>query len=154
MATGIDTDGGSVERARLDHRANGRTQFVVGDVLSYPFDPESFDVVGSIAMLHHVDATEGLRRMRELVRPGGVIAIIGFARPSTFTDAARGVMGVTYKRGMQLRGRYWEHHAPTCWPPPLSMAEMRSLVDAELHGARFSGLMSGRYGVVWSKPGD
>src|SRR5436190_20508751 len=49
--TGIDTDAQSVKRAEADPRASVRARFVVGDVFTYPFEVESFDVVSSIAML-------------------------------------------------------------------------------------------------------
>jgi SAM-dependent methyltransferase len=152
LVTAIDSDPHSVQRASSDSRADDRVEFVVGDVLTYPFEPASFDVVASIAMLHHVDAVEGIRRMRTLVHPGGVITIVGFAKPSSRGDMVRGAVGALYKKSMELRGRYWEHHAPTCWPPPCSTAEMRDIVVGELPGAVFKPLLSGRYGVTWRAP--
>jgi hypothetical protein len=53
---------------------------------------------------------------------------------------------------MELRGRYWEHEAPTCWPPPCSTTQMRDVVERELPGADFKPLLSGRYGVTWRAP--
>jgi ubiquinone/menaquinone biosynthesis C-methylase UbiE len=150
--TAIDCDEASIQRARSDMRSTDRVAFVVGDVLTHAFEPESFDVVASIAMLHHVDAIDGMRRMRTLVRPGGVIAIVGFATPSSRGDVARGIAGALYRKSMELRGRYWEHEAPTCWPPPCSTAEMRDVVGRELPGAEFQPLLSGRYGVTWRAP--
>ena len=151
--TGIDTDAASVERARADVRAKSpRITFVLGDVFEYPFVPQSFDVVASISMLHHVDATAGLRRLRELVRLGGTLVVVGFARPSTVTDRAHVVVGGLVVYSMKLTGRYWEHNAPTVWPPPCTMHEMRDLVERELPGARFRGLLPSRYVAVWSAP--
>jgi SAM-dependent methyltransferase len=150
--TAIDCDEASVQRARADHRTTDRVEFVLGDVFTHDFEPGAFDVVASIAMLHHVDAREGLRRMRSLVRPRGVIAIVGFATPSSRGDIARGIAGAVYKRSMEMRGKYWEHEAPTCWPPPCSTTEMRGLVAQELPGADFTPLLSGRYGVTWRAP--
>jgi 2-polyprenyl-3-methyl-5-hydroxy-6-metoxy-1,4-benzoquinol methylase len=148
--TAIDSDPLSVRRAESDPRNKSRVEFIVGDVFTHPFELASFDVVSSIAMLHHVDAVKGIRRMRELVRPGGVIAIISFATPSTRADLARRIGGVIYRRSMELRGRDWEHQAPTCWPPPRSSAEMREVVDQELPGAEFRPLLSDRYVVTWT----
>jgi SAM-dependent methyltransferase len=148
--TAIDCDAPSVQHSESDPRAGGQVDFIVGDVFTHPFKLASFDVVASIAMLHHVDAVEGIRRMRELVRPGGVIAIVSFATPSSCADRMRGLAGVVYKRSMQLRGRYWEHGAPTCWPPPCSTAEIRAVVGRELPGADFQPLLWGRYGVTWT----
>jgi SAM-dependent methyltransferase len=150
--TAIDGDEASVQRARSDARATERIDFVLGDVFTHTFEPKSFDVVASIAMLHHVGASDGLRRMRQLVSPGGVIALVGFATPSSRGDLVRGVAGALFKKSMQIRGRYWEHEAPTCWPPPTSTAEMRQVVETELPGADFEPLLSGRYGVTWRAP--
>lgn len=150
---GIDIDGPSIERAMKHPRANGQTQFLCADVFTYPFELESFDLVASSAMLHHVDARDGLRRMKELVRPGGVLAIVGFARPSRPADHALAVAGSVLKKTKQIRGAYWEHEAPVRWPPPLTISEMRELVANELPGSSFRGRLSHRYAVVWNAPG-
>lgn len=149
---GIDPDAPSIERARADTEASDRTEFICADVFTHRFEPASFDVVASIAMLHHVDAEAGLRRMRELVRPGGVLAIVGFAMPSGPMDLALIAAGFVRTKARALRGRYWEHDAPVCWPPPMSMDEMRALVERELPGARFRRHMAHRYSVVWRAP--
>lgn len=149
---GIDPDAPSIERASTDPDASGRTTFLCADVFTHPFEPGSFDVVASVATLHHVDAGSGLRRMRELVRPGGVLAIVGFATPSGPRDVALIAAGFVYKTARQLRGRYWEHDAPIRWPPPSSIDEMRAIVERELPGARFRRRMAYRYSIVWPAP--
>ena len=103
-------------------------------------------------MLHHVDAESGLRRMRELVRPGGVLAIVGFATPSGPMDLALIASGFVYKTARELSNHYWEHDAPVRWPPPLSIDEMHALVGRELPGARFRRRMAHRYSIVWPAP--
>ena len=149
---GIDSDEASTERARADPRCSDRTTFVHGDVFTYPFDAGTFDLVTASAMLHHVDAVEGLRRMAELVRPGGVVAIVGFANPSGPVDWALIVAGSLARRARVVAGQYWEHHAPIRWPPPLTIDEMRTLAQAEMPGATFRRRMAHRYSIVWSRP--
>jgi 2-polyprenyl-3-methyl-5-hydroxy-6-metoxy-1,4-benzoquinol methylase len=148
---GIDPDAPSIDRAREDPCASERTSFVCADVFTHPFEPSSFDVVAANAMLHHVDAQAGLRRMRELVRPGGVV-VVGFATPSSPADLALIATGLAYTRIQYLRGRYWDHDAPMCWPPPRSINKMRTLVEPELPGARFRRGMHHRYSAVWTAP--
>ena len=150
--TGVDSDTASIQRASADDRASDATRFVVGDFFTFPFEAGSFDVVASIATLHHVDAQAGIRRMRALVRPGGVIVIVGFATSSDIGDRARAIAGGLLKRSMQLLGRYWEHNAPTVWPPPLSSREMAALIERELPGAKFRKLLSNRYVAIWIQP--
>jgi SAM-dependent methyltransferase len=147
--TGVDPDVASVERAMADPARSARTSFITADVFTHPFPPASFDLVASSAMLHHVDAERGLRRMRELVRPGGVLAIVGFAMPSGLLDRALIGAGFVYASSRKLTGRYWEHDAPKTWPPPCSIDEMRSLAERELPGAGFRRHMAHRYSIIW-----
>lgn len=147
---GIDPDGASIERARSDPDCSDRTTFLHGDVFTYPFEPGSFDVVAASAMLHHVDAVEGLRRMTELVRPGGVVAVVGFAKPSGPIDWALIVAGFFVTKARALTGRYWEHHAPVRWPPPLTIDEMRTLAESVMPGATFKRRMAHRYSIHWT----
>jgi SAM-dependent methyltransferase len=52
-----------------------------GDILTLPLEAEPFDAVLSDATLHHrPDAPGALRRLSQLVRPGGMLAIAGFTR--------------------------------------------------------------------------
>ena len=74
----------SIEIARELAPANAT--YVLGDVLAPPFEPASFDLVTSVATLHHLDATAGLQRMAELLRPGGVLVVIGCARSTYPAD--------------------------------------------------------------------
>lgn len=150
--TGIDVDEASVRRANDDPESSSRTTFVEGDVFTHPFEAGSFDFVTSNAMLHHVDARDGLARMAELVRPGGVVAIVGFATASTLADRARAVSGSLLMRIQVVRGRYREHHAPMRWPPPMTMEEMLSLADEVMPGATFRPELGSRYSLVWRRP--
>lgn len=150
--TGIDVDSASVRRASEDPEATDRTTFHHGDVFIHPFEPPSFDFVTSNAMLHHVDARAGLERMAELVRPGGVVAIVGFATASALADRVATVTGALLMRFQMVRGRYREHQSPMRWPPPLSMDEMRSLVDDVMPGATFRRELGSRYSLVWTRP--
>lgn len=149
---GVDPDAPSIERATADPDASDRTMFICADLFTYPFEPASFDVVAANAMLHHVDAESGLRRMRELVRPSGVLAVVGFATPSSLMDLALIATGYVYKTAHQLSRHYWEHDAPVRWPPPLSINDMHALVNRELPDARFRRRMAHRYSIVWTAP--
>jgi 2-polyprenyl-3-methyl-5-hydroxy-6-metoxy-1,4-benzoquinol methylase len=146
---GIDPHAPCIGRARSDRRASDRTRFLCGDVFTEELEPASFDVVASIAMLHQVDERAGLRRMRELVRPGGVLALVSFAMPSGPVDLALIAAGQALRTYRHLRGDYWEHDARITWPPEHSIDEMRAVVQEELPGARFRRHMAHRYSVVW-----
>ena len=150
--TGIDPHEASIERARSDQRATPRTNFVCGDVFTSDLGRTSFDLVAASAVLHHIDARAGLRRLKQLVRPGGVIAVVGFGRPDGLHDRMLEVAGATTKRVQVIRREYWEHNAPVSWPPPFTTGQMRELGCDELPGATFRRLMSNRFSLVWTAP--
>jgi SAM-dependent methyltransferase len=150
--TGIDVDAASVERARHDHGAPG-VEFVVGDVLTHPFAPASFDLVVSCAALHHMDEVAALSRMRDLLRPGGALAVVGLARSRYPADLPRELAGVAVDRVWRSRRTRWESSAPTVWPPERTYREVRDLARRLLPGALFRHRLMWRYSVTWTKPG-
>ncbi|HEX8671119.1 MAG TPA: class I SAM-dependent methyltransferase, partial [Longimicrobium sp.] len=77
--TAIDVDPASIDLAR---QAGPDIEYLLGDFLTYPFHPASFDFIASVATLHHMDAGAALARMRDLLRPGGTLASIGLPRPA------------------------------------------------------------------------
>jgi SAM-dependent methyltransferase len=69
---GIDLDPDALARnARIDER-------IVGDILTYPFQPDSFDVILCQDVLEHLpEPAVALRNFARWVKPGGRI-ILGF----------------------------------------------------------------------------
>jgi SAM-dependent methyltransferase len=146
----LDSDGPVIERARqLD--AGAGVEYVRGDLLTCGFQPGSFDLVASVAALHHMDAAAALGRMRSLLRPGGTLAVIGLAR-SRPADLPMDIAGVVAHRALRARRGYREVNAPTVWPPPQTYAQMRRIAGEVLPGARYRRHLLWRYSLVWTKP--
>lgn len=146
---GIDADAGVVGRAR--HTVPQAT-VEHGDFLAFPFDASSFDLVTAVASVHHMDLETALRRMADLVAPGGVIVVVGLARPTSSLDRAADAAGVVIGAVLRLLLGYREVQAPTVWPPPLSYAECRRVCLQVLPGARFRRRLLFRYTVEWTRP--
>jgi len=51
------------------------------------------------------------------------------------------VVNLAYK----ARKSYWDHSAPTVWPPPASYADMRRIAAQELPGVRYRRHLLWRY---------
>lgn len=150
---GIDADQASIDQA--DEQVSEQPiEYLLGDFLRYPFENESFDFIVSVATLHHMDATAALTRMRALLRPSGVLAILGLARISSPRDLPFELAGLVAHRVHSLTREHWEHPSPTVWPPPETYADMRHLAAALLPGARFRRYILWRYSLVWSKPAE
>ncbi len=147
---GIDTDESSIAAARSDLGASD-VDYVLGDVLNYPFELGSFDLVAAVASLHHMDAETALVRLGSLLRPGGVLAVVGLAR-SSLGDLPIEVAAVLPDRLRRRRAPYWQHPSPIVWPPPESYPSMRGVAIRVLPGVRFRRRLYWRYTLVWTKP--
>lgn len=73
----------AARRRNADAVEAGRVDLRCGDVEALPFDAETFDRALAINSLHHWadgipggDAIAGLREVRRVLRPGGVLAVI------------------------------------------------------------------------------
>ena len=147
---GIDLDAASIAIAR--NTPIEGIEYIVGDFLSYSFPPAAFDAVLSVATLHHMNAVASLRRMSELVRPGGIVGVIGLARDESLLDHALSAAGLVAHRVYLATRQYWEHPSPKAWPPPESWESMRRLAAQELPGARYQRHMLWRYSLLWARP--
>jgi SAM-dependent methyltransferase len=158
---GLDRDQRSIELSRA-HPGAGDVGYVLGDFLGRPFRPASFDFIASVAALHHLDAESGLRQMAELLRPGGVLAIVGLATDASPLRLFREIPAIIADRlhltAAALRRRRGSHRpgyqSPIVWPPPLSYRELRRLAERELPGASFRRRLYWRYTLTWTKPAN
>jgi 2-polyprenyl-3-methyl-5-hydroxy-6-metoxy-1,4-benzoquinol methylase len=147
--TGIDLDAPSLDEAR-SYRDD--ISYIHGDFLTEPLEPASYDVVTSVATLHHVDARAGLTRMAELVRPGGVLAIVGLAALTMPRDLPYALTAVAANTIYRTRKGQWEHPSPTVWPPPTTFTELKTLAADVLPGATYRRHLLFRYTLIWPKP--
>jgi len=146
---GIDTDQASIESARK--QANDlNAQYILGDFMEHPFGSESFDVITSIAALHHMDASAALTRMRSLLRPGGVIAILGLAGSAPLRDAPFELAAAVAHRAHLRTKTYWEHPSPKEFTAP-SYAQIRRIAAHVLPGSQFRRHLLWRYSLIWTK---
>ena len=157
----IDRDAPVLERARREDAGAG-VEYLHGDFLRCGFPPESFGLIVSVAALHHMDPAAALTRMRDLLRPGGVLAVVGLARSSLPADLPRELVAVPVNLLLRLRHRDWrqaraarargEVMAPVIWPPAHTYREIRQLAEQVLPGVRYRRHLLWRYSLSWQKP--
>jgi SAM-dependent methyltransferase len=146
---GIDRDGPCIQRCR-DHPEAGDIRYLVADVLTGGLEPASFDLVSAVASLHHMDARAGLLGLRGLVAPGGVLVVIGLARPDLPKDIPIEVFAHIVERARRWPGKADNAAGfPIVWPPPERYATMRRLARELLPGVRWRRHLLWRYSLVW-----
>lgn len=147
--TALDVDAEMIRAARQDPSG---IDFRVGDVMTSDF-PEPFDVVASVATVHHLgDPDHWLRRLADLTAPGGTLVVIGLARSTTPGDAVMDLFGAVAHQWRSRRDGFWQHNATTR-EPLHSYTEVRRAAAEMLPGMRWRRLPLFRYALVWTKAG-
>jgi SAM-dependent methyltransferase len=148
--TGIDADPPALALARSRYpRPN--LSFVEGDAMSHAFPDASFDFIASIATLHHLPLEPALERFGLLLRPGGVLTIIGLYRLSTLSDFIYGCVAKPVSGWLYIT-RGGEPVAAPTRDPDETLREIRAGVEKVLPGADFERRLLFRYSLIWKKP--
>ena len=150
-ATGIDSSPTMIAQARA---LAPELDFIEGDFLTTDLPTEGFDFICSVAAIHHLDFTAALTRMRELLRPGGRLVVVGLAREATAGEWAVTISAAPVVRIIKLVRRA---HGPAGMPamkPRMSYGEVRSAAQRLLPGVRYRRHVLRRYTLSWRKPVD
>ncbi|MGP3969059.1 class I SAM-dependent methyltransferase [Streptomyces sp. 6N223] len=147
--TGIDTSPEMLALARERGKGLANAAFREGDFLAADLKAGSYDFVCSVSAVHHMDFAAALTRMRELLRPGGVLVVVGLARDATAGDRVFGALGVPGWLVNRLRRN---HGGPAGMPvldPEMSWREVRDEARRLLPGVRYRRHLLWRYSLVW-----
>lgn len=147
----IDPDEEALEHARGLGDAGGRIEYVRGDILRYPLPEQSFDLIAAVATLHHLPLEPALSRFAELLKPGGVLVVIGLSRAREPLDYVFGAAAFPVHLLLKLLLGNTDVGAPLR-DPRESFADIRMSCDAILPGAELRRLLLFRYCLVWHKP--
>jgi 2-polyprenyl-3-methyl-5-hydroxy-6-metoxy-1,4-benzoquinol methylase len=147
----IDAHAATLSCAIAATGRNSQVSFVNGDVMTHAFEPASFDTVTAIATLHHLPLEPALVRFRELLRPDGVLVVIGLYRLRTPADFAFGVAGKVAGWWLRWRNNYEEVVAPI-HEPEETLSEIQAAVRKPLPDAVVNRLLLFRYSLIWRKP--
>jgi SAM-dependent methyltransferase len=147
LVTAIDLSPKMLAAAKA--RVPGNVELVLGDAMELPF-PE-VDCAVSIATLHHLPFGPMLRKMREALRPGGVLLVHDLLDNSSLVGRAAAFAASLLQRkpGAPELAAAWAAHAEH--DRFLKMAEIREIARAELPGARVRRHLRWRYTLTWTK---
>lgn len=129
-----------------------QVEIVAGDFLTTDLKNETIGFISIIATLHHMNSELALERCKALLQPGGVLFIIGIAKPESARDWLFSAISVPFARFMGiLRQEHWPPNVSTT-SPLAAFGEIRSAAEAVLSGAQIRRRRLFRYSLVWRKP--
>ena len=135
-------------------------EYVLGDVGQISLPAEGFDCVVSIATLHHLPLAQTLLKMRDALKPDGVLIINDLVADAGLVD--RGISALAYplsalrrfwrtgrvRASREVREAWAEHGKGEVY---LTLAEVREVCGKYLPSAQVKRHLFWRYTVVWRK---
>jgi SAM-dependent methyltransferase len=147
-----------IARARSDQFAN--LEFQLADAMTWDFPQSHFDFVCSIATLHHLQQHELLVKMRDAVRPGGVLVVLDLVQSDSLFERMLDAIGLGVSASLRLihNGRLqppvevrkaWEQHGKH--DSYATVRQMRALADEILPASTVKRCLLWRYTLVYRK---
>ncbi|MBQ4637785.1 MAG: class I SAM-dependent methyltransferase, partial [Clostridia bacterium] len=84
---GIDPSTLAIQKA-YETNIYSNVEFAKTDFESFEADGEKFDAIIFVASLHHMDMDAALAKAKKLLEKGGILIIVGLAKPSNVVDWA------------------------------------------------------------------
>jgi SAM-dependent methyltransferase len=135
-------------------------EFQLADAVQWNFPQYHFDFVCSIATLHHLEQRELLVKIRESLKPNGVLVVLDLVESDSLVERMCDVVGFGVSGGLRLihNGRLqppaavrkaWEQHGKL--DHYLTVRQVRALADEILPGAIVRRCLLWRYLLVYKK---
>lgn len=148
---GVDSDPACIEKAQSEY---------VPDTVSYVNcafeeldETEKYDAIIFCASIHHMDMKEAVQKAKNMLSTGGLLIIVGLAKPSTVTDhiieAGRVIPSriISAKHNMQTAdhlGLQVSYQLP-------KLNEVRRVISEEIPYASWRQALHYRYLLKWIK---
>ena len=150
--TGIDNSPEMIVRARELVVGHRDCTFIEGDFLAVDLPPAGYDFICSVAAIHHMDFEATLIRMRELLRPGGTLVVVGLAREMTPAEWAATIAAAPVVRITKVLRRAAAPEGMPAADPQMGYGQVRTSARRLLPGVRYRRHVLRRYSLTWEKP--
>lgn len=153
----------SAEMIRVARSRSGQLdnlEFQLADAMTWDFPRSRFDYICSIATLHHLQQRELLVKMRDALKPGGVLAVLDLVQSEGLLERLMDAIGFGVSSSLRLihNGRLnppaevrkaWAQHGKH--DSYATVRKMRALADEILPGAVVRRCLLWRYLLVYRK---
>ncbi|HTG85796.1 MAG TPA: class I SAM-dependent methyltransferase [Pyrinomonadaceae bacterium] len=157
----LDLSPEMIRVARSHSSAFTNLTFELADAMTWNFQRSEFDFVCSIATLHHVPQREVFLKMRDALRPRGVMVVLDLVESNGLLERVLDgiALGVSPTLRLLRNGRLrppaevrkaWEEHGKH--DSYATIDQMRALTDEILPGATVKRCLLWRYLLVYHKP--
>jgi SAM-dependent methyltransferase len=159
--TGIDLSPLMITCAKERSAAYLNIDYQGADIMAMPLPPASFDCIASIATLHHLALADVLTRLRDALKPGGVLLVLDLYKAQTISEKLYVLLGIPASlimkaiHGSPLRPSpeeraAWDAHGAT--DHYLSLSEIWRACAEVVPGAQVHRHLLWRYSLIWHNP--
>lgn len=135
-------------------------EFQLADAMTWNFPPSQFDFICSIATLHHLQQRELLVKIKDALKPHGVLVVLDLVESNGLFDRMLDVIGLGVSGSLRLihNGRLkppaevrkaWEQHGKH--DSYSTISQMRTVADEILPGSSVRRCLLWRYTLVYSR---
>jgi SAM-dependent methyltransferase len=156
---GLDLSPAMIDRARRE--SSPLVSFTCGEFLAHEFNGAQFDCLVTAAALHHMPMEPSIRKMVQLLRPGGRLIVHDLRRDDGVADSFRAYLTLGHHLSLRfirtgllrspsrVRAAWLRHGRDEHY---LSWREVERAADALLPKSRVFYHWMWRYTIVWDKP--
>lgn len=156
----LDLSAEMIRVARSRSAQFNNLEFQLADAMTWQFSRSHFDFVCSIATLHHLDQRALLVKIRDALKPGGVLVVLDLVASEGLVDRMLDLIGFGVSPTLRLihNGRLqpppevrkaWEQHGKH--DSYSTVTQMRTLAAELLPGAEVRRHLLWRYSLVYRK---
>lgn len=158
----IDLSSEMIRLAKSQSANYRNVEFLLGDVMRISLPAGGYDCIVTMATLHHLPLVEAVLKMKEALKPNGVLIIHDLVAAAGLVESATSALAYPvsmarrfWKTGRmraprEVREAWAEHGRDEVY---LTLAQVREMCREYLPEARIERHLLWRYTVVWYKRG-
>ena len=156
----IDLSPGMIEVTKQRSRQLSNIDFQVADILHWELPAENFDVIVSIATLHHLPVESLLPNLKAALKPGGRLVILDLLEHENLRDRLSDLIAVPLNWCFQaLKNRHLQQSSEAAaamrehvrTDKYLTLSQAQRIYTSSLKRAKVRKHLFWRYSVVWEK---